>query len=693
MHLKQLDIIGFKSFKNKITLKFPQAKKDRLNMTAIIGPNGAGKSNLIEAISWGLGEQSLKSLRSKKSEDVIFSGTKKKIRSNLAQVNLLFSNEYVSSDKKYKEFSIIRKIYRNNDGEYLINNSPVRLHDINLLMAEANFGQKSYSIISQGLTDKIITSSSIEKKNFFDEATGIKQYIYKKNQILRKINKSKDNLNQAEIALKEIKPHLASLTRQINKLSRKKEIKMRLFNLQKIYYQETLYRLNNEIKLLKEKRELAKVEKKKFEEKLNKYRQESKKLISNKINTEYEYNQEKYQEAIRKINQYKESKLKITIKQSEAVNKKNNESITQAEVVKHIKDIKKYQEKFVIKIKNTNNVKEIDIIIIKANNILAKIKELLNKMSGENIKKSKKDYFKKLEEERETINKKIEELNKTAKNINKFLSKFATKELNERKKLFSWQEKAQVQQNVINNINNTINEFNISLAREETRKQVIEEDIRQEKIEINTTNIVKPANNYTINIEQINNLKRQIELIGGIDTEVEKEYLPVKERYDFLSSQTSDIKESLISLKKIEQKLDEKIKNKFQKNFDKINQTFNKYFKIIFNGGSAKIIYTKSKTVNNNSKINDEYYIKNHTEEKKEETKKDEIEILANPPGKKIKNIQMLSGGEKALSSLALICAIISINKPPFVILDEADSMLDQANCLKFIKILKELRK
>jgi len=144
------------------------------------------------------------------------------------------------------------------------------------------------------------------------------------------------------------------------------------------------------------------------------------------------------------------------------------------------------------------------------------------------------------------------------------------------------------------------------------------------------------------------------------------------------------LNQSIKSLNKIIQELDQKIRDQFKNNFYQINQEFDRYFKIIFGGGKAKIVLQEQPEQNEPSDAE---------EESRKNSATDGIDILAVPPGKKIKNVEALSGGERALTSLALICAVIAINKPPFVILDEVDAALDQENSFRFSGILKELRK
>jgi len=240
MYLQKLEIQGFKSFAEKAFLEFNH------DLTAIVGPNGSGKSNVSDSVRWVLGEQSLKLLRGKKAEDVIFAGSHKKSRLGYAEVSLILNNEDGQAPIDYREVVITRRIFRSGESEYLINKNKVRLTDIQLLLAKSNFGQKTYSIIGQGMIDGILTSSPAERKEFFDEATGVKQFQIKKDQAINKLERSQNNLNQSRQVLEEIEPRLKSLTRQVKKLEKKEEILKTLSELQLRYYSCLLNGLNAE---------------------------------------------------------------------------------------------------------------------------------------------------------------------------------------------------------------------------------------------------------------------------------------------------------------------------------------------------------------------------------------------------------------------------------------------------------------
>lgn len=723
MYLKKLEIIGFKSFARKTVLEFPQKKGKDFSVTSIVGPNGSGKSNILESIRWALGEQSLKSLRGKKSQDIIFSGSDKKNRLNLAEVTLFFNNEDKIAPIDYKEFTITRRLYRNGENEYLLNKNRVRLQDIIILLAKSNFGQKSYSIVSQGLVDQILQNSPVERKRFFDEATGIRQYQIKKENALKKIDRSHENLKQASIALAEIKPRLNSLTRQINRLEKRQETEKKLLDLQKKYYgsqwNNLKYQKNKAKDKIREKKEIQN----NLEKELNQIQKESESLVYEKPNEQYQDLQKKYQEIINKKNNYFVQQSTIQAKLAFEEEKREREKtkkdqlednqkieVNQEELFKSLKKIEKEQGQFLENLNSISKIEEINNIQDLARKILNQINYCLKKFkiikNNTEPKKEQEIQNKKIDELKEKnleFKGKINELDKKLEEINKQINQFGEKEKEKRYKMLEWQKKIKEKQSSLNEINYSINEIQIDLARVETKQEILEKEIEEEtgakiKEDIKNNSLVEKEiiEDYS---EEIRKFKNQLELIGSIDPEITKEYPLVKEKYEFLKNQSEDLIKTIRSLNKIIKELEQKIKSQFQGKFNKISQEFDRYFKIIFGGGRAKLIFQKSLNLKENQKIED-VEDKNNDHESENENNLDEnekienseINILANPPSKKIKNIEMLSGGEKALTSLALICSIISINRPPFVILDEVDAALDQENSFRFAKILQELK-
>lgn len=211
MYLKRLDMYGFKSFMDKLSVSFDYA------ITAIVGPNGSGKSNITDAIRWVLGEQSVKSLRGSCMEDVIFAGTAKYKPVSFAEVSLTLDNTSGLFSSPYAELVVTRRVFRNGDSEYFINKTPCRLRDIHELFMDTGLGRDGYSIISQGQIDSILSQKSEDRRQIFEEAAGISKYKYKKNEALRKLGNTEENLVRIRDIAGELSVRLAPLEAQAKK--------------------------------------------------------------------------------------------------------------------------------------------------------------------------------------------------------------------------------------------------------------------------------------------------------------------------------------------------------------------------------------------------------------------------------------------------------------------------------------------
>ncbi|MBD3425857.1 MAG: chromosome segregation protein SMC [Candidatus Omnitrophica bacterium] len=216
MHLKKLEIVGFKSFLNKTKLKFEPG------VTAVVGPNGCGKSNIVDAIKWVLGEQSTKSMRSSSMQDVIFNGTEKQEPVNLAEVSLTLSNEDRSLPVDYDEVIISRRLFRSGESEYLLNKTPVRLTDIRNLLMGTGIGTSSYSIVEQGKMDMVLSSKPEDRRYIFEEASGITRYKAKKREAMLKLERTQENLTRINDIIREVERQINSIERKARKAERYK---------------------------------------------------------------------------------------------------------------------------------------------------------------------------------------------------------------------------------------------------------------------------------------------------------------------------------------------------------------------------------------------------------------------------------------------------------------------------------------
>ncbi|MFA6898265.1 MAG: AAA family ATPase, partial [Candidatus Paceibacterota bacterium] len=264
MHLKSLELTGFKSFAKKTGLDF------KTPISAIVGPNGSGKSNVAEAFRFALGEQSIKSLRGKKTEDLIFNGSKDLPRGNRASVKLTFDNRKRLFNLDYDEVILERIIYRDSSSEYLINGTQVRLRDIIELLASAHIGASGHQIISQGEADRVLTANPKERRAMVEDALGLKIYQYKRQESEKKLIKTEENIKQVESLRKEIAPHLRFLKKQVEKVEKALAMKEELKSLYRDYLKREEVYLSHEKKTVEEARREPAAKLKSLDEELKK---------------------------------------------------------------------------------------------------------------------------------------------------------------------------------------------------------------------------------------------------------------------------------------------------------------------------------------------------------------------------------------------------------------------------------------
>ncbi|MBR6505205.1 MAG: AAA family ATPase, partial [Clostridia bacterium] len=211
MYLKRIEMQGFKSFADKTLLEFMPG------ITTVIGPNGSGKSNISDAIRWVLGEQSMKSLRGAKSEDIIFAGTQARKSLGFAEVSMIIDNSKGKLPIEYSEVTVTRRIYRNGESGYFINKTPCRLKDILELFMDTGIGKDGYSIIGQGKIDEILSNKSEDRRHIFEEAAGIVKYRVRKVESEKKLESTKLNLLRINDIISEIETNLEPLKNQSEK--------------------------------------------------------------------------------------------------------------------------------------------------------------------------------------------------------------------------------------------------------------------------------------------------------------------------------------------------------------------------------------------------------------------------------------------------------------------------------------------
>ncbi len=978
MYLKRLEINGFKSFAQKTVLDFlPPNSAGQYSTTAIVGPNGSGKSNITDAIRWVMGETSLKNIRGKKSEDVIFGGSDAKGALSAAEVSMTLDNDGRIPDMDYSEIIITRRLYRSGETEYLINNHPVRLLDIHLLLAQAQFAEGAYSIVSQGMIDRLLTVTPSERKDFFDEASGIKEFQIKRHQAALKLARTEDNIAQADVVMKEIEPRLKLLSKQVKKLEQRELLASELTLAQERFYatlatqqsQEKLrltqlvadaeerYRamfaelteVQTELSRLakaasrQEQFDALQAEQAKALQVMNEIERQLM-MLEGQLHTEYrEAGQHtlawlsskqaehqaalatleqtlvalraaatetagavtEQQAALARLEKQKTERL-VTISRLEntllrgeseqqyreltgltaikAVLEARNQFgmiygllgelgqvdeqyrlALEVAAAQHLSSLvvkdeqvarlaieylraqrlgvatflpqstirgrwlsvdeqrllgeegvigraldlvrfdQQFQEIFAFVLGSTIVIEDLTVAerlgfgrarlvtlagdVVEKNGVLkggfrarnnqigfsmrsslgasanmeqaradlGREKEALRTLEAEYAgltmrRREAEDKARAADTELKITERQVEHQHAEAAGVAHELSlltaspeehteqlarlatekdaltakkqaqevlvskagekiaRFNEEEELKKQRVFELQEAMQAKQFAVNTVLAERNDIKVELAKIETKQESLGQecwnDIKISLPSLLERNVALLAEGeIPAVLSTIEKLRYQLSLIGGIDTEVVAEYKTTKERFDFLDGQLSDLTKALTNLTELIAELDEIMKKKRASAFKKIRQEFGRYFKILFEGGSADLqeVYGEPPAEGEEAaegamppqlETTAELPAEADTPKKSAKDKiLTGIEVIASPPGKKIKYLNALSGGERTLTSIALICAILHHNPSPFVVLDEVEAALDEANTQRFVRIMGELSK
>src|SRR5258707_4240393 len=223
-------MLGFKSFAVRTVLEFSTG------ITAVVGPNGAGKSNVADAVRWVLGEQSMRQLRGKKSDDIIFVGGQERAALGMAEVSLTLDNSTGWVPSEYSEITVTRRSYRSGENEYLINKQKVRLKDVVLLLAQARIGHDSYTVVGQGLIDAALSLRAEERRGLFEDAAGIRPYQVQRTDAENRLRQTEQNLERLRDIVNEIAPRLEPLAEQARRALEDKQLNGELQDVMLTWY-------------------------------------------------------------------------------------------------------------------------------------------------------------------------------------------------------------------------------------------------------------------------------------------------------------------------------------------------------------------------------------------------------------------------------------------------------------------------
>lgn len=714
MYLQRIEMQGFKTFANRTVLEFLPPQDGNRGITAIVGPNGSGKSNIADAVRWVLGEQSLKLLRGKNSADVIFSGSDKRARSGFSEVSLTLNNEDGAVDIEFSEVVVTRRLYRDGESEYLINKTKVRLQDVLLLLAKANFGTRTYSVIGQGMIDAVLVASPKERKEFFDEAAGVKQYQLKREAAIRKLDASEENLKQAELIIGELEPRMRYLSRQVHRLEQRADHEKELRELETLYFGASWAQLEHEMKTIDERTKTVDGDRKRKETEIQAVRQELSGLETEETKSEGLLALQKdYERELEHRNSLREKEIQLrnTIRLEQMKAQAANAPalpMPLPKIIDEVAEISRRHDTLVAKLSKVQTVEEAKALGAEMESLSKRVAEFLAELRepGHKSKAEKKEPVvpAELQKDLEATLSEIPVLAKTLSEIQQKMQKWGEDEAKKRGAFFDVQRRLQSLQSELFELDRHLSDHRVERARFETRRDALIAEAKEFLGELADSALhAKPteAVDTTALVPKIHQLRTQVAAVGTIDDNVVAEYRESKERFDFLTKQIEDLRTTKTSLEGMLIELDGVIKKQSDQAFHRINKEFNEYFQKLFGGGHASL--HKIEREEEEDEEADERAAAEKIAAGVEEDAPAKnpviretwlgLDINAEPPGKKVKSINALSGGERALTSIALICAIMTTNPSPFVVLDEVDAALDESNASKYANIISSLSK
>ena len=701
MRVKSLEISGFKSFAKKSVFDFGAS------ISAIVGPNGSGKSNVAEALRFVLGEQSLKSMRGKRTEDLIFNGSKSAERQNRAKVTINFDNKDRTFPVDFNEVSIAREIYRDASSEYFLNGSPVRLKDVIELLASVHIGASGHHIISQGEADRILNSSAKDRRAMIEDALGLKIYYWKIIESEKKLLKTEENMRKSESLRREIAPHIKFLKKQVEKVEQARALRDELANM----YGDYLVREETYIKHTREK---LHGEKETLERELHEANEalahadslrgmhtkdsaEVAELVS--VRAEMGAVRRERDDLGRKIGRF-DGMIELEERRINAPEETHEKTVNAEEaenLAQNLYDELGYAE-------SSEDYLYIKGVVSATRN---KVGSFLEHIRGNGGQKGPSDAALKALEDLHVEHKRLLSVQQNLEDVifgfetrihelERILETKRAEITDAERASFEFRAKKQELTLRLSIVREHIENF----ARDEVsfREELREGGILVGRSILDYTNnlvdveqaLAEPRAEQEARRKKIERTKIRLEDImgGGSGEDIMREYEEAVSRDEFLENELLDLKTSAESLRDLMRGLEEELGTQFKDGIKKINKQFGEFFALMFGGGTASL----EVAIEKKKKLSDTGIIEN-PDELEEEEAEEGIEVAISLPHKKIRGLQMLSGGERALTSIALIFAVSQVNPPPFLVLDETDAALDEANSKKYGDMVATLAK
>jgi len=711
MYLKSLELQGFKSFGKKSALEFTTP------VTAIVGPNGSGKSNVADSFRFALGEQSTKSMRGKRGEDLIWGGSGELTRSNRASVKIVFDNTKRMLDVDFDDVVLERVVFRDGTNEYLVNGSKVRLKDVQELLAAANVGASGHHIISQGEADRVLSATPKERRHMIEDALGLRVYQYKKDESEKKLERTEENMQQVESLRKENQPHLKFLERQVKKIEKAKELRTELVGAYAEYLRREDDFISYEAEAIQGARSEPERELKEIENRAA--------LLEAKMQHDQAESQEH--------KELRELQDEISALRGEVSERERNVGRIEGQVAfeerrlereeKHLVEeegkpvsyraVRTFWEELTVVLDRAHgaNGDQIDVLkqaVHDAQKMLRRFVERHRSVSEEapapdrseleRLAKEKAQAESRVEEVRERLTTRLNVVEK----LREVIESHSLESREQERELFAARQRATELRGELSRL--ALRATDLQRTKEEFEREVREGvaligrqvmGYKDFKVDVLVDLDTSKEDERAAQQERrraLEKLKVRLEEMGGSNAgEIHKEYQETKERDEFLERELADLKKSAESLRALITDLEQELAEKFDAGIAEINTQFSEFFTLMFGGGSAKLIIQKAEKKSKGMVGALMDSLSGEVGESETESRESGIDIEVSLPKKRIQSLMVLSGGERTLTSIALIFAMSQVNPPPFIILDETDAALDEANSRRYGDMIEQL--
>ena len=687
MRLKSLKLAGFKSFVDPIEIDFPGI------MCGIVGPNGCGKSNIIDAIKWVKGELSAKSLRSESLQDVIFNGSDSRKPVSHCSVELAFDNsenflggEYL----KFDEVSVKREMGRDGQSTYFINNAVARRRDVQDLFLGTGLGGNSYAIIEQGIISSLVGAKPEELRSYVEEAAGISKYKERKRETESRIRRTSENISRLKDLEDEVKRSIRRLKAEANLTSRYKKLRVKEQEFQKFI-------VNDDLKVLLASMNESQKENDSIDKDLEKIDGDRLNFVAKRdvVKTklmeglkELEDEQRSFFEAGAKISLIEEKERTVNVRINDLINEEKKNITNLDDLSKELgssdnsmddldkkilEQIKSDSLKAIAKLEADLSSKDETQLIASFQNFWQKGYEFGQGQSGdasEKIDSLKKQFA---ERNKQIINE-VESLKKELGKEKSELTNFIELRKNQELKVMELKANQDKANEELRNFESEITKLETEKDRivhqrneKELNKRSIEIEVKEKQEKLHSFEEIKDIEGEREEIiVDLEKLQKRIMNLGPINFAAPETLEAEVQRKEVLSGQIEELEVSLNKLDEAIKKIDRESNKSFHDCLNSVNKHLEEMFPKLFGGGFCKLDLL-------------------------DKTEDAGLMLMARLPGKKNTKLSQLSGGEKALTALALVFSLFSINPAPFCLLDEVDAPLDDENTARFINLVNEM--